>query len=105
QHHLSDLLASVCAPQKLEKQIDEINALIKVNEKVLTTANTRDYNIKVPPLRDFPRRRAAAIQAQMNGAAGYRPSFRFDRIFNLPPNPAVAAASAVKTPATRPAKP
>jgi spore coat protein H len=105
QHHLSDLLATGCAPQKLEKQIDQINSLIKVNEKALTTQATRDYNIKVPPLRDFPRRRAAAIEAQLNGAPGYRPSIRFDRIFNLPPNPAIQAASAVRAPSTRPAKP
>ena len=75
-----------------------------MNEKALMQA-TRDYNIKVPPLRDFPRLRAAAIEAQLNGAAGYRPSIRFDRIFNLPPNAAVQAASAVKPPTTKPAKP
>jgi spore coat protein H len=101
--HISDLLASVCEPEKLEKQIDQINSLIKVDERALTTQPTRDYNIKVPPLRDFPRRRAAAIAAQLNGAAGYRPSIRFDRIFNLPPNPAIQAASAVKA-TTRPAR-
>jgi len=104
QHHISGLLATVCNPDKLEKQIDQISALIKVDEKKPTTEATRDYNIKVPPLRDFPRRRAAAIEAQMNGAAGYRPSIRFDRIFNLPPNQAVIEASKVKNPTTRPAK-
>ena len=102
--HLSDLLATVCAPDKLEKQIDQINSLIKVNETGPTTQDTHDFNIKVPPLHDFPRRRAAAIEAQLNGAPGYRPSIRFDRIFNLPPNAAVQAASAVKDPATRPAR-
>jgi spore coat protein H len=102
QHHISDLLATVCAPQKLEQQIDQINTLIKVDEKAPTTQATRDYNIKVPTLRDFPRRRAAAIEAQLNGAPGYRPSIRFDRIFNLPPNPALVAASSVKSPTTRP---
>ena len=105
QHHLSDLLATVCAPDRLEKQIDQITALIKVDEKKPSTQPTRDYNIKVPALRDFPRLRAAAIEAQLNGAAGYRPSIRFDRIFNLPQNEAVQAASMVKGPATRPAKP
>jgi len=104
RHHITDLLATVCAPDKLEKQIDQISALIKVDEKTPTTEDTIDYNIKVPPLRDFPRRRAAAIEAQLNGAPGYRPSIRFDRIFNLPPNPAVMAASKVKDPTTRPAR-
>jgi len=102
--HISDLLATVCAPAKLEKQIDQIASLIKLDEKAPATQGTRDYNIKVPPLRDFPRRRAAAIEAQLNGAPGYRPSIRFDRIFNLPPNAAVQAASAVKDPTTRPAR-
>ena len=101
--HLSDLLATVCAPDKLEKQIDQINSLTKVDERFPTT-QAHDFNIKVPPLRDFPRRRAAAIEAQLGGAAGYRPSIRFDRIFNLPPNPAVVAASAVNEPTTRPTK-
>jgi spore coat protein CotH len=105
QHHLSDLLATVCAPDRLERQIDQTNALIKVDEKEPSTQPTRDYNIKVPALRDFPRLRAAAIEAQLNGAAGYRPSIRFDRILNLPQNEAVQAASLVKGPATRPAKP
>jgi hypothetical protein len=101
--HISELLATVCAPDKLEKQIDQISALIKVDERFPTT-QAHDFNIKVPPLRDFPRRRAAAIQAQLNGAPGYRPSIRFDRIFNLPPNQAVLNASSVKDPTTRPAK-
>jgi len=74
--HISDLLATVCAPDKLEKQIDQLSSLIKVDEKKPTTEPTRDYNIKVPLLRDFPRRRAAAIEAQLNGAPGYRPSIR-----------------------------
>jgi len=102
--HIADLLATVCSPNKLEKQIDQISSLIKVDEKKPTTEPTRDYNIKVPPLRDFPRRRAAAIEAQLHGAPGYGPPIPFDRIFNLPPNPAVVAASAVKDPTTRPAK-
>jgi spore coat protein H len=102
--HISDLLASVCEPEKLQKQIDQISSLIKVDEKASTRQPTRDFNIKVPPLRDFPRRRAAAIAAQLNGAPGYRPSIRFDRIFNLPPNPQVQAASAVRA-TTRPARP
>lgn len=103
-HHLSDLLATVCAPDKLEKQIDQIAALIKVNEKAPATQDAHDFNIKVPPLRDFPRRRAAAIEAQLNGAPGYRPSIRVDRMLNLPPNKAVLQASQVKAPTTRPAK-
>jgi hypothetical protein len=103
--HISDLLATICSPDKLEKQIDEISKFTGVKETQPTTDAVRLYNIKVPPLRDFPRRRAAAIQAQLNGATGYRPSIRFDRIFNLPPNPAIQAASAVKAPTTRPAKP
>jgi len=103
RRHLSDLLATVCAPEKMEKQIDQINTLTKVNEnKGPTTKGTMDFNIKVPPLRDFPRRRAAAIEAQLNGAPGYRPSIRFDRIFNLPPNPALQEASSVRSPTTKP---
>jgi spore coat protein CotH len=102
RRHIVDLLATTLAPDKLEKQIDELDKLIRPDGKPLPNRKGRDWNIKVPPLRDFPRKRAEAVQAQLNGAEGYRPSIRLDRIFNLPPNPALKAASKVPSPTTKP---
>jgi hypothetical protein len=103
RRHIIDLLATTLAPDKLEKQIDEIDKLIRPDGKPLPKRKGKDWNIKVPPLREFPRQRAKAIEAQLKGAEGYRPSIRFDRIFNLPANPDVQAASKVKPPTTKPA--
>ncbi|HEV8604068.1 MAG TPA: CotH kinase family protein [Tepidisphaeraceae bacterium] len=103
RHHLSDLLATVLSPEKLEKQIDDIDHLIRPEGVPLAERKGPDWNIKVPPLRDFPRRRAQAVQAQLNGADGYRPSFQINRMLGLPPNPAIKAVSTVKEPTTKPA--
>jgi len=97
RHQIEDLLATICSPEKLEKQMDEIDKIIRPDGKPLPEQKGPDWNIKVPPLRDFPRKRAAAIQAQLNGAPGYRPSIRFDRIFNFPQSDALKAASNVPT--------
>jgi len=100
--HVDDLLKTVLAPDKLEKQIDQIDRFLRPDGAPFPQQTGRDWNIKVPPIRNFPSERAKAIRAQLAGADGYRPSIRFDRIFNLPPNPALQAASKVRSPSTRP---